>query len=78
MSTGLAKEGDELVALLDGTRITLMRGVTDVGCIENVPAALASQIEGMGSFTCAKIDRMNPLSETAEVRIWRWNSDEEQ
>ena len=73
-----AKEGEELIALSEGTRITLTQGVTPVGCIEDAPAELVRQIESMGGFAYAKIDRVNPLSETAEVRVWRWDSDEEQ
>jgi hypothetical protein len=70
-------EGKELIALLDGNRIALTRGVTQVGCIEDAPLELVNEIKAMGGFAYAKIDRVNPLSETAEVRIWRWDSDEE-
>lgn len=76
LSAMSAKEGEELTALPDVTRIILTRGVTKVACIEDAPAELVSQIEAMGGFAYAKIDRVNLLSETAEVRIWRWDSDE--
>jgi hypothetical protein len=77
LSTTAADEGEELIALSDGTRIALTQGVTQVGCIEDAPVELVSQIDEMGGFAYAKIDRVNSLSETAEVRIWRWDSDEE-
>lgn len=78
LSTMSLGEGEELIALVDGNRITLTHGITRVGCIEEAPAELVSQIEEIGGFAYAKIERMNFLSETAEVRIWRWDSDEKQ
>ena len=77
LSTSSTDVGEELIALPVGTRIALTQGVTQVGCIEDAPLELVKQIEEMGGFAYAKIDRVNPLSETAEVRIWRWDSDEE-
>ncbi len=76
--TMFPKEGEELIAIPDGNRITLTREITRVGCIEEAPAELVNQIEKMGGFAYAKIERVNLLSETAEVRIWRWDSDEKQ
>ncbi len=66
-----AKEGEELIALADGTRLMLTRGVTRIGCIEDPPAELISELQEIGGFAYGKIDRVNLLSETAEVRIWR-------
>jgi hypothetical protein len=77
LSSMTADESKELIAVLDGTLIALTQGVKHIGCIEDAPLEIVSQIEAMGGFAYAKIDRVNPLSETAEVRIWRWDSDEE-
>jgi hypothetical protein len=77
LSSMTADESEELIAVLDGTLIALTQGVKQIGCIEDAPLEIVSQIEAMGGFAYAKIDRVNPLSETAEVRIWRWDSDEE-
>jgi len=70
------KADEELLAMSDGTEIVLTRGVAKVGCIEQPSAELLQQIQEMGGFAYLKVDRINLLSETAEVRVWRWNSDE--
>jgi hypothetical protein len=70
------KAEEELLAVSDGTGIVLTRGVTKLGCIDQPSAELLQQIKDMGGFAYLRVDRINLLSETAEVRVWRWDSDE--
>jgi hypothetical protein len=68
-------EGEQLIAMVDGERILLTRDLAKVGCIEQAPSELIAHLREMGGFGYAVAERLNPLSESAEIRVWLGEDD---
>lgn len=61
--------GEELTAHMHDGVIDLIDRHTRVGCIEDPPQSLLDRMRELGGFGTACIEKINPISETADVEI---------